>query len=212
VSEILLKTFEQFESFTDGMRGKNISFPTIFGVALRRNSAYVLLAVALVLVMMLTYNLTRGQFGRAMHACRGSESAAQAMGVNLLKYRLIVFALSTAYSGLAGALYVFFIRGTYPTTWTLTLSLNILAAVVVGGFRSIYGTVIGAFFIWSMSDLVLKKLPVIGDNFGLAYILDGVLIILILLFYPGGIVNIFSDVKRLLLKLLPRAKGGEKDA
>jgi branched-chain amino acid transport system permease protein len=168
VSEILLKTFEQFEDFTGGMHGISISFPTIFGVTLKRSSAYVMLTVALVLVMMLTYNLTRGQFGRALHACRGSESAAQAMGINLLKYRLTVFALSTAYSGLAGALYVFFIRGTYPTTWTLTLSLNVLAAVVVGGFRSIYGTVIGAFCIWSLSDLVLKKLPVIGGNFGLA--------------------------------------------
>ncbi|MCL2671870.1 MAG: branched-chain amino acid ABC transporter permease [Clostridiales bacterium] len=204
VSEILLKTFEEVEPFTGGMRGMNIKYPQIFGIQMDRTTMYWLLVGFLVLMMILTYNLVNGQFGRALHAMRGSESAAQAMGVNLLKYRLIVFALATAYAALAGALYVFFIRSSYPTTWSLMLSLNLVAAIVIGGMRSIYGTVVGAFVVWGLSDLVIKQLPVIRDLNGVAFIATGILIVVIIMFYPGGLRNIWYDVPRALRKL--RAK------
>ncbi len=210
VSEILLKIFEQASDITGGMRGKNIGYPVLFSVKLSRDSTYLLLVVVLVLVMMLTFNIANGQLGRAMHAMRGSEVAAQAMGVNLLKYRLIVFAFATAYAGLAGALYVFFIRGTYPTTWVLNLSLNVLAAVVIGGFRSIYGTVLGAFVVWAFSDLMLKNLPIFGGNTGFAYIFNGILIILVVIFYPQGLIHLLSDLKRLLLRPFRRGEEGVK--
>jgi len=204
ISEILLKTFEEFEFFSGGMRGMTIRFPQIFGFQMTRETMYWVLVAALVLVMMLTQNLVTGQFGRAMHAMRGSESAAQAMGVHLLKYRLIVFALATAYAGLAGALYLFFIRASYPTTWSLLLSLNLVAAIVIGGLRSIYGTVIGAFVVWAMSDLIIKQLPVIKDMYGVAYIVTGVFIVLIIMFYPNGLRHVSHDVKRLARNLIRR--------
>jgi branched-chain amino acid transport system permease protein len=205
VSEILLKTFEEVEAFSGGMRGIQIRYPVIFGYQMTRESMYWMLVAILIFMMMLTYNLVNGQFGRALHAMRGSESAAQAMGVSLLKYRLIVFALATAYAGLAGMLYVFFIRASYPTTWGLTLSLNLVAAIVIGGLRSIYGTVIGTFVVWAMSDLIIKQLPVIKDMYGVAYIVTGILIVLIILFYPNGLSQIFHDVKK--LARLPRKRG-----
>jgi branched-chain amino acid transport system permease protein len=134
--------------------------------------------------MILTYNLTNGQLGRALHAMRGSEVAAQAMGVNLLKYRLVAFALATVYASIAGALYVFLIKFTYPAVWVLGMSLNILAVVVIGGMRSIYGTVLGAFVVFAIPDLVLKKLPLIGGIDGMPYVFNGLLIILVIMFYP----------------------------
>ena len=214
VSEILLKTFEQFDDITGGMQGKAANYPIIFGAKLNRETTYILLVVFLILVMMLTYNLVNGQMGRALHAMRGSSVAAQAMGVNLLKYRLIIFSLATAYAGLSGALYVFFIKMSYPTVWNLNFSLYVLAAVVIGGFRSIYGTVAGALIVWAVPDLLLKKLPVIGDIPGLPYIFNGVLIILVILFYPNGLSQIPHDIKnwwghRKEKKAL-NAVGGEK--
>ncbi|MFV0352404.1 MAG: branched-chain amino acid ABC transporter permease [Oscillospiraceae bacterium] len=206
VSEILLKTFEQVSDITGGMQGKKASYPTIFGTAFNRETTYLLLVVALVLVMILTYNLVNGQMGRALHAMRGSEVAAQAMGVNLLKYRLLAFTLATAYAGLAGSLYVFFIKFSYPSTWVLNFSLYVLAAVVIGGFRSIYGTVIGAFIVWGVPDLILKNLPVIGDINGLPYIFNGILIILVIMFYPQGLAQIPRDVSRLIRSLIGKKK------
>lgn len=209
VSEILRKTFEEFDEFTGGFSGLTTKFPTIFGVSLSREATYVLLVVALVLVMMLTYNLVNGQMGRALHAMRGSEVAAQAMGISLLKYRLVVFALATAYAALGGALYIHFIKFSYPSVWVLTMSLNILAVVIIGGLRSIYGTVIGAFIVFVVPDLILKQIPVLGQMNGLPYIFNGVLIILIIMFYPGGVVHLGRNVTQRFRKLT--GKGGARN-
>ena len=201
VSEVLRKTFDELEPVTGGFSGKGADFPTLLGLfELNQKQTYVLLVVIMVLLMMLTYNLTNGQLGRAMHAMRGSQVAAQAMGVSLLKYRLIAFALATAYASLAGALYVHFIKFVYPSTWTLPVSLNIMAIIVIGGLRSIYGTFIGAIIVYALPDLLLKNIPIIGDINGLPYVFSGVLIILVILFYPGGVVNIFNDIKKLFTK------------
>lgn len=196
ISEILLKTFEQAEWFTRGTAGKQSSHPVIFGVQTDRALMFIVIAIALTLVMMLTHNVVHGQLGRALHAMRSSEVAAQAMGVNILKYKLFAFALATLYAGLAGALYLFFLKSSYPSTWNLFLSLNVIAMVVVGGLRSIYGTVIGAFVIFAVPELVLKKLPVIGEISGLPYIFSGVLIVVVIMFFPQGLKGIADLVKQ----------------
>lgn len=198
VSEIIRKTFEELDVFTGGFSGHKADYPTIFGIEFSREGTYILLSVILVLIMILTYNLTNGQLGRALHAMRGSEVAAQAMGVNLLKYRLIAFALATVYASLSGALYVFLIKFTYPSVWVIGMSLNILAVVVIGGMRSIYGTVLGAFVVFAIPDLVLKRLPIIGSIDGMPYIFNGILIILVIMFYPQGLIQLLSDLKRLI--------------
>ncbi|MDR3306015.1 MAG: branched-chain amino acid ABC transporter permease [Clostridiales Family XIII bacterium] len=187
ISEILLKTFEQLEWFTNGTAGKQSHFPVIFGVQTDRAGMFIVIVVALVLIMMLTHNVVHGQLGRALHAMRSSEVAAQAMGVNILKYKLVAFALATMYAGLAGALYLFFLKSSYPSTWNLFLSLNVIAMVVVGGLRSIFGTIAGCFIIVAIPELVLKKLPVIGDINGLPYIFSGVLIVVVIMFFPQGL-------------------------
>ena len=209
VSEILRKTFEEFDQFTGGFSGLTAKYPKILGFKLSREAAYILLVVALVLVMVLTHNLVKGQMGRALHAMRGSEVAAQAMGINLLKYRLIIFALATAYAALGGALYMHFIKFSYPSIWILPMSLNILAVVVIGGLRSIHGTVLGAFVVFAVPDLILKQIPIIGGIDGIAYIFNGVLIILIIMFYPQGVIKIPNDIKNLFMKLFK--KGGSSN-
>ncbi len=208
VSEILRKTFEELDQFTNGFSGFTAGYPILFGISLKREATFVLLTVVLVLVMMLTHNLVNGQMGRALHAMRGSEVAAQAMGINLLKYRLIVFAIATAYAALGGALYMHFVKFSYPSTWIMMFSLNILAVVVIGGLRSIYGTVIGALIVFAVPDLVLKRIPVIGKIDGIAYIFTGVLIILVIMFYPNGVVGLRQDLKRLMSKLFGKKKEG----
>ena len=209
VSEILRKTFEEFDTFTGGFSGATASYPTLFGIELNRETTYLLLVVVLIIVIVLTHNLVKGQFGRALHAMRGSEVAAQAMGINLLKYRLIIFALATAYAALGGALYMHFVKFSYPSTWILPMSLNILAVVVIGGLRSIYGTFLGALVVFAVPDLILKKIPVIGGIDGIAYIFNGILIIIIIMFYPQGVIKIPNDLKKLWKKITK--KGGKSD-
>ena len=195
VAEILRKTFEELEWLTNGFSGLQGAYPSFFGQKLGRSGTYILIVIVLVLIMMLTHNLVNGQLGRALHAMRGSEVAAQAMGINLLKYRLIIFAIATCYAALGGVLYVHFVRFSYPGTWIMMLSLQILGAVVIGGLRSIYGTVFGAFIIFAVPDMVLK--PLVGNIDGLPYVFTGVLIILVVMFYPAGLKGVGDDLGRL---------------
>ena len=204
VSEVLRKTFEELDFFTNGFSGKTAKYPTLLGMfELDRTGMYYLIVVVLTIVMLLTYNLVNGRLGRALNAMRGSEAASQAMGVNLLNHRLIAFALATIYASIAGVLYVHFIKYSYPTLWTLKLSLDFMAMVIIGGLRSIYGTLLGAMIVFAVPDIFLKQLPFFNQ---MTYILNGVLIILVVIFYPQGLIHIFGDLKRLIMKL----RKGEK--
>lgn len=199
VSEVLRKTFEEFNFFTNGFSGKNAQYPTLLGTfELDRAGTYYFIVFVLTLVMLLTYNLMNGRLGRALNAMRGSEAASQAMGVNLLNHRLIAFAIATMYASIAGVLYVHFIKYSYPTLWSLKLSLDFLAMIIIGGLRSIYGTLLGAFIVFAVPDLFLKQLPYFNQ---VSYILNGVLIILVVIFYPHGLIYAFSDIKSKISKL-----------
>lgn len=196
VSEILRKTFSELQFITNGFSGKSISFPKLLGfIGMNQVTMYFLLIVFLVVVMMLIHNLVSGQTGRALNAMRGSEAAAQAMGVHLIRYRLLAFALATGLAALSGVLYIQFNKYTYPATWTLGMSLNILAAIIIGGARNIYGTVLGVFIVFAVPDLILKQIPFFGTIPNFAYIVNGVMIILVIMFYPYGLIRIFTDVK-----------------
>lgn len=204
VSEILKKTFEEFDFFTGGFSGKTASYPTLLGsIELDRTGMYYFIVATLIIVMLLTYNMMNGRLGRALNAMRGSEAASQAMGVNLLNHRLIAFALATMYASIAGVLYVHFIKYSYPTIWSLKLSLDFLAMIIIGGLRSIYGTLIGAIIVFAVPDMFLKQIPFFSE---MSYVLNGVLIILVIIFYPNGLVNMFTDLKRLFGKLIKGVK------
>jgi branched-chain amino acid transport system permease protein len=209
VSEVIRKTFEEFDYFTNGFSGKAAKFPSFFNISLDRASTYYLIVIVMVLIMILMYNMVNGQLGRALNAMRGSEAASQAMGVNLLKYRLIAFAFATAFAALSGVLYVHFVRYSYPSIWSLKLSLDFLAMIIIGGLRSIYGTVLGAFIIFAVPDLFLKQIPYFNQ---LSYMFNGILIILVIMFYPNGIVNLRYDIKKWWKKIFDRKGKVNHDA
>ena len=207
VGEILRKTFEQFVPFTNSFAGKRVSYPTLLGfISLDRTTTFILISAILTLTMILTSNIVKSRPGRALHAMRGSEVAAQAMGVNILRYRLFAFAVSTGLAALSGILYVHFIRFSHPDIWGWGLSLNILAVVIIGGLRSIYGTLLGSFIVFGIPDLFLKRLPVIREISGVSFIFNGILIVVVILLYPRGVVHIFEDIQKLFFKVF--GKGG----
>lgn len=196
VAEIFKQVFVEMDFFTGGFSGKNASYPVLFNIIkLDRAWAFVLITAILVILLILTDNFIHARTGRALLTMRGSEAAAQAMGINLLKYKLTAFAVATLYAGIGGVLYVHFIRFAYPSGWNLTLSLQILAVIVIGGMRTITGPIIGSFIVFGVPELILKQLPIIGNIDGLAFIFTGVLIIVVILFYPNGLVYLWHDIK-----------------
>lgn len=196
ISEILRKVFVEFDVITNGFSGKNARYPKLLGfLELNRNTTFILIVIFLIAVMFITHNFINSYTGRALSTMRGSEAAAQAMGINIYRYRLISFAIAVGYSALGGVLYVHFVKYTYPNAWTLLFSLNILAVIIIGGVRSIPGTILGAFVVFGVPDLVLKNIPVIGQIDGLAYIFNGVLIIVVILLYPAGLIHLWNNLK-----------------
>jgi len=200
VAEIFRSVFTHVPEFTGSFQGSRADFPVIFGNLLGRDSTIVFLAILLVILLILTDNFIHSSIGRALLTMRASEPAAQAMGINLLKYKLMAFGLATAYAALGGVLYAHFVRFIFPTDWTLMLSLQIVAVIVIGGTKTILGPIIGSIIVFGVPPIILTRLPVIGDIDGLAFVFNGVLIILVILFYPNGLIYIGHDIKKLFRK------------
>jgi len=198
------------EGLNNAINEGNFLYGSFLHGNLDRSQTFWLLAIFLVLAMMLTHRIFKSPTGRAMSAMRGSESAAAAMGVNIFRYRLVTFAVATAFAGAAGSLYASFMRATGPNEWMLIQSLFIFAAVVIGGARSVSGTILGAFIVFAVPSLFLANLPVIGDVHGLGFVFTGVLIIVVVMFSPAGLIylwwGLWYKIKAFFSKLFKKNK------
>ena len=121
--------------FTGGPTGiSKVPFPELamFFKTNRDTMYFVILAVMFILIV-ITLNIINSPMGRAMLAMASSESLAQAMGIKLLKYRVLAFVIATVYALLAGVLYVSYMQSSIYATWSSGLAMNILIAVCLGG-------------------------------------------------------------------------------
>lgn len=196
LSEILNEIFKNWTVITNGTNGLQMNSFVLFGNYIQLSSETIFLATAVILfvMMVLTLNIIKSPTGRAMLAMRNSESAAQAMGVSIFQYRLLAFIISTVYAMLGGLIYMSYFKFSIPTTWTLAFSLNILAAVIVGGSQSIYGVVLGTFMIFGLDLAVFKQIQYFIDHPAYSIVFNGVLIIVVIMFYPGGLVRLFQTL------------------
>lgn len=198
IGEIFLQLFKSVDWFTGGYSGAKIhyiKFNLLFTeIDLSRNMTYVFIIFVLVLVMIGLYNLVNSRTGRALMAMSRSEHAAQAMGISIMKYRLTAFIIATELASIGGILYASYYRNVSPDGWNLNLSLIVIAVVVVGGFKSIFGTVLGAFIIYAIPELYLKD--IFSSNPQFSSIFAGILIIVVIMYYPHGAVYLWVDIKK----------------
>jgi len=138
-----------FEHWTGGSQGIVLSKPNApFGLKLNPDQwLYFLTLGVLVLLFWLGANLLRGRVGRAIVAIRDNHIAAEAMGINASLYKSLVFGVSAAYTGVAGALSASVIAYVAPDSFDAFLSVTLLIGSVIGGLASISGAVLGAVFI-----------------------------------------------------------------
>ena len=114
------------------------------------------------------------------------------MGISILKYRLLAFILSTITALVGGILYVAIDAYTEPNLWTLAISLNILAAIILGGSKSMWGVLIGMFIIFGLRDVVLVRVPFFAKNGNAIFFFTGIIVILIIMFYPQGLIKLLE--------------------
>jgi branched-chain amino acid transport system permease protein len=110
-------------------------------------STYYVYLTLLLAFLAATQGLVSSYLGRAFTAIRESEPGAQAMGIDLVRLKLLAFAVSSFYTGVQGALYAQFLGHLEPQNFTLGESLNLFVAVVVGGLTFVEGSVLGAAFV-----------------------------------------------------------------
>ncbi len=138
-----------FEHWTGGSQGIVLNKPKPpFGLRLTEDQwlYWFTLAVAIVLFV-LAHNLLHGRTGRAIVAIRDNHIAAEAMGVNNALYKSVVFGISAAYTGVAGALSAVAIAFVAPDSFNVFLSITLLTGIVIGGLATISGAIYGALFI-----------------------------------------------------------------
>ena len=126
------------------------------------------------------------RYGRALISIREDELAAEAMGVNTTRYKVLAFVISSAFAGIAGALFGHFRQFLHTNDFQFIRSVEILIMIVLGGMGSIAGAVLGAIVITILPEL-LRKLP--GDLYSYRLVIYSALLILIMLTRPQGIMG-----------------------
>lgn len=176
-------------------------------VSLGGTSIYVIAIVVAAVGVLLAHRLVRSPFGLSMALVRTDESAATALGVNVTRVRVVAFALSALYGGVAGVLLAAVLTFVTPTNFTLDLSLMLLTMVVVGGVGSVWGTVVGVLVI----VLVRQQLPSIGQ---VGSYLDAGVLFLVLLVRPRGLATLVrlraDDRPRRTTRSSPEPDAGER--
>ena len=200
--------FIHWESMTHGIRGINVPAPSLGGFVFdTEKKFYYLTLVIAVLAVGFARNLIRSRVGRAFVAIRDRDLAAEIMGISLFRYKLTAFAISSFYAGVAGALWVGFMRIVTPEQFPFHLSIQYLAMVIVGGMGSVLGSIFGAIFMTLtpemlniISGAVSKAYPAMGQLFiPMKEVVFGSLIVIFLIFEPLGLAEIWRRVKAFFL-------------
>lgn len=145
----LPQILKYFEHWTGGSQGIVLSKPKPpWGLPLTEDQwIYFLTLFILIVLFALAANLLRGRTGRAIMAIRDNHIAAETMGINGALYKSLVFGVSAAYTGVAGALSAIAIAFVAPDSFDVFLSVTLLTGIVIGGLATISGAIFGAIFI-----------------------------------------------------------------
>lgn len=161
--------------------------PELFGGTLglktpRFNNKYLFIIgfVFLLICLAVTQNLINSKHGRAITAIRDNEIAARAMGIDITKYKLLVFTISSAFAGIAGVLFSYTMSNVQSSTFDYNYSIEILVMVVLGGMGSINGSLIAAALITWLRNLLQIKLG--GDLAVLQDLLFAVILIVFVIY------------------------------
>jgi branched-chain amino acid transport system permease protein len=187
----LLK-YKLFENWTGGVQGIVLNKPDApFGLPLDPDQWVYLFTLAVgVALFVAATNLVRSRIGLALMAIRDQPLAAEAMGVELSRYKTLTFGFGALFTGVGGALGAIAVGFVSPDSFSIALSLTLFVGMVIGGASSISGAVYGALFIVFVPNLaeeISKAIP--GAIFG-------VILILFMFFAPGGIASLLSAQMR----------------
>lgn len=187
----IIRTFIQYEGFAPLTNGSNTlrqyaSFDSLY--------AYVIVAGLCIAVIVLLVNST---YGRAFKAIRDDEIAAEAMGINLAKHKMMSFIISSFFAGFGGGLMAMYMASVQAKSFTVSMTYEILLIVVIGGIGSITGSLIGTFLFVGCSEWWLRFLDESANNIGglkllapgFRMVVFSIFIMVIVLFFRRGLMG-----------------------
>ncbi|HLX08247.1 MAG TPA: branched-chain amino acid ABC transporter permease [Thermoanaerobaculia bacterium] len=193
-----------WHAVTGGVNGLSVPAAGLFGRALDSDAKLFYLIFPLTcLLVLFAKNLFRTKVGKAFVAIRDQDVSAEVMGVNLFKYKLLSFGVSSFYVGVAGSLLAYQAKYISPENFPISLAIDSLAMIIIGGLGSVLGSILGAIFITVLPELLRLGAARLSDVFpGMAGLLAslklgafGLAIVLFLIFEPDGLAARWHKIK-----------------
>ncbi|PAD36245.1 branched-chain amino acid ABC transporter permease [Terribacillus saccharophilus] len=218
IIRIVFNNMDQPVNITNGALGlSSIAPPKIFGIELLySNQIYFVVLFILLFIIFAVRSLEHSKLGRSWKAVRENEIAAQAMGIPLVKTKLMAFAIGASFSGMMGVVFAAKQAFIDPTSFTLLQSINILVMVLLGGMGSVPGVILGAAVVTILNAQVLNELTMWFNSLSTAGIITlpdamspvkmqrfffGALLILFALYRSKGLIpakNVVYDKRKFL--------------
>ncbi len=197
----------EYETKRGFSTGITVDPPSIGGYVVQGGRVwyFVLLAFAAA-ALLVCLNLLRSRTGRAWRAIRAHETVAEALGIGVASHKLLAFVISSSMAAVSGALFAYYRGFVSVEAFSLFLSIQYIAMIIIGGMGSLLGALLGAVFVTVFPYLIeatLLRLPeaqsYAGVLFAVNYAAFGVVMILFLLFEPSGLVGIWRRVQTYFL-------------
>jgi branched-chain amino acid transport system permease protein len=197
--QVMFILFRQL-TITQGSLGlSSIPSPTIGPLVINTSRTYYFLVlVALVIVFVVTRNITRSATGRALRAVGGSETAAATVGVDVARWKARAFAYSALLAGLAGALVAHYVTYISSDGFSLDLSVFFVVVVAIGGVHSLWGAILGALVMTVVPQLLSGSLEALS---ALAY---GALLTVVFMWARRGLIGVVENAVDWLARKRPR--------
>lgn len=196
LSWLVFNSWDWFSGATFGING--IARPAIGGLKFQTNSQFYLLVSGFVfLSALVSWLIARGMIGRALKAIRQDEDLAAARGLDVLRYKRFIFVVAAVFAGIGGALYAPMQIVIDPSSFTIWTSFKFVIFAILGGTGTLIGPVIGVIFI-TILDQVIQEFGQWNQ------LVLGLLLLLIILFFRGGLLGVIQTLARPLGKLMPK--------
>ncbi len=192
---ILIAVVHTFPNITGGEMGVS----GIDDLSGSRTIDYYIAVTLMIGLGFVMWKITASKTGLIFHAIREDEVAARASGVNTTRYKLLAFCLSGFFAGIAGGLYVHYMKVAGPSTLELLLSFQVVIWAIFGGIATIYGPIAGVFVLYVPLTL-LESVPVVSE---IRMLLIAIIVVLAMLFMPEGLTTWVRDK---IEKVCPRCK------
>jgi branched-chain amino acid transport system permease protein len=167
---------------------------------------YYFLLFFVVLAVVGAMNLVRSRVGRAFIAIRDQDIAAEIIGIDIFRYKLLAFAISSFYAGVTGVLYTYFLGIANYEQFQIGVSIDYLAMIIIGGLGSILGSIFGAIFVTLLPIVIRMSMEAFGGLFlapqtvlnlipNLRLMLFGALIVIFLVVEPEGLNRLWRNIR-----------------